>query len=78
MEVKAVLRASMKNDFDINANAEYKRILNNTSMSVIVSGGGVQYASDLIQADSLKKVKDILAASAVCGKDNPGYLFSYS
>lgn len=77
-DVEAALRASMKNDFDINANAEYKKILNNTSMSVIVLGGGVQYASNLIQADNLKKVKDILAASAVCGKDNPGYLFSYS
>lgn len=77
-DVEAALRASMKNDFNINANAEYKKILNNTSMSVIVLGGGVQYASNLIQAENLKTVKEILAKSAVCGKDNPGYLFSYS
>lgn len=77
-EVEAALRASMKNDFDINANAEYKKILNNTSMSVIVLGGGVHYAASLIQAETLKAVKDILSESAACGKDNPGYLFSYS
>ncbi len=76
--VEAALRAAMKDNFNINANAEYKRILENTSMSVIVLGGGVQYASELIQAKDLKEVKAILAKNATCGKDNPGRLFSYT
>ncbi len=77
-KVEAALRAAMKDNFDINANAEYKSILENTSMSVIVLGGGVQYASELIQAKDLKEVKAILAKSATCGKENPGRLFSYT
>lgn len=77
-EVEAALRASMKEDFNIDANAHYKDILENTSMSVIVLGGGIQYASELITAEDLKQVKAILKNSASCGKDNPGYLFSYS
>lgn len=77
-EVEAALRASMKDDFNIKMNAKYKEILENTSMSVIVLGGGVQYATALIEAKDLKMVRSILAESAVCGKDNPGRLFSYA
>lgn len=77
-KVEAALRAAMQDDFDIEASAEYKSILKNTSMSVIVLGGGVHYASELIQAKELKEVKAILAKSATCGKDNPGRLFSYT
>lgn len=77
-QVEAALRAAMQDDFDIEASAEYKSILKNTSMSVIVLGGGVHYASELIQAKQLKEVKAILAKSAACGKDNPGRLFSYT
>lgn len=76
--VEAALRASMEDDFNIDANAEYKQILENTSMSVIVLGGGIRYACELIQAKELKEVKKILAQSAMCGKDNPGRLFSYT
>ena len=77
-QVEAALRAAMQDDFDIEASAEYKNILNSTSMSVIVLGGGVHYASELIQAKQLKEVKAILAKSANCGRDNPGRLFSYT
>ncbi|MDO5602339.1 MAG: thiol-activated cytolysin family protein [Oscillospiraceae bacterium] len=76
--VEAALHASMQDNFDIKAHAEYKEILDNTSMSVIVLGGGTQYASQLINADTLKTIKDILAQSADCGKENPGCLFSYA
>ena len=54
-QVEAALRAAMQDDFDIEASAEYKSILKNTSMSVIVLGGGVHYASELIQAKQLKE-----------------------
>lgn len=77
-KVEAALRAAMEDNFDIDAHAEYKSILENTSMSVIVLGGGVRYASQLIRAKELKEVKNILAKSANCGKANPGRLFSYT
>ncbi len=77
-KVEAALRAAMDDHFNIDANAEYKSILENTSMSVIVLGGGVQYASKLIQAKDLKEVRNILARSADCGRSNPGRLFSYT
>ena len=54
-QVEAALRAAMQDDFDIEASAEYKSILKNTSMSVIVLGGGFRYASELIQAKQLKE-----------------------
>ena len=77
-QVEAALRAALQDDFDIEVSAEYKSILQNTSMSVIALGGDVQYASALIQAKELKDVKAILAQNADCGRGNPGYMFSYT
>lgn len=78
-ELEAAVTAASKSDFNINAseNAAYKKTLSETSMSVIVLGGGVEFAADMINAESLEKLKGYLAKSAMCDKKNPGYLFSY-
>lgn len=77
-EVEAALRAAMGDDFSVDTNASYKDILKNTSISVIVLGGGVPYTAKLIEDKELKDVRSILLQSGNCGKDNPGYLFSYT
>lgn len=79
-ELEAAVTAAGKSDFDINASANvaYKKTLSETSMSVIVLGGGVQFASQMVTAETLKELKTILAESAMCDRKNPGRLFSYA
>lgn len=74
--VKAAFKALIDNQ-DISSNAEYKDILNQSSFTATVLGGGAQEHNKIITKD-FNKIRNIIKNNSVYSPQNPGYPISYT
>ncbi|EES90690.1 alveolysin [Clostridium botulinum] len=74
--VKAAFKALIDNQ-DISSNAEYKDILNQSSFTATVLGGGAQEHNKIITKD-FSKIRNIIKNNSVYSPQNPGYPISYT
>ncbi|QBD85333.1 alveolysin [Clostridium tetani] len=74
--VKAAFKALINNQ-DISSNAEYKDILNQSSFTATVLGGGAQEHNKIITKD-FDEIRNIIKNNSVYSPQNPGYPISYT
>jgi len=76
-EVESAFKAVMK-DVSASANARYKDILDNTTFTAVVLGGGVNGQNEIISSKDISKINQVIAKYSMCNTSNPGYPVSYS
>ncbi|NEZ47256.1 alveolysin [Clostridium niameyense] len=74
--VKAAFKALINNQ-DISSNAEYKDILNQSSFTATVLGGGAEEHNKIITKD-FNEIRNIIKNNSVYSAKNPGYPISYT
>lgn len=75
-KVKSAFKALIDNQ-DVNSNAEYKDILNQSSFTATVLGGGAQEHNKIITKD-FDEIRNIIKNNSVYSPQNPGYPISYT
>ncbi len=75
-KVKEAFKALIA-DQDISSNAEYKDILNQSSFTATVLGGGAKQHNRVVTKD-FDKIRNIIKNNAVYSPQNPGYPISYT
>ncbi|EES90583.1 MULTISPECIES: thiol-activated cytolysin family protein [Clostridium] len=76
VNVKAAFKALIENQ-DIHTNTEYQDILNQSSFTATVLGGGAQQHNKIITKD-FNKIRKIITNNAVYSPKNPAYPISYT
>lgn len=76
-EVEAAFEAAMK-DVNAKADSKYKSILDNTSFTAVVLGGGANAQNKVIASKDVSKIQDVISQYSNCDIQNPGYPVSYS
>ncbi|MCX7885170.1 MAG: thiol-activated cytolysin family protein [Caloramator sp.] len=74
--VKAAFKALIENQ-DISKNIEYKDILDQSSFTAVVLGGGAQVHNQIITSN-FDDIRKIIKDNAVYSPQNPGYPIYYS
>ncbi|NFL04149.1 alveolysin [Clostridium botulinum] len=74
--VKAAFKALIDNQ-DISSNAEYKDILNQSSFTATVLGGGAQEHNKIVTKD-FDEIRNVIKNNSVYSPQNPGYPISYT
>ena len=80
-KVKAALSFAFSSGFagaDANVNAERQKVLNESSMQILILGGSGRPAIEVITGDRVSKLKEYLLAGANFSKTNPGAIISYT
>jgi hypothetical protein len=80
-EVKATLNAAFSAGFtsgNADLSAEQKKILNESSIQVLILGGGGKPAIEVVAGDHVTKLKEYLLAGANYSKTSPGVIISYT
>ena len=75
-KVKSAFKALIDNQ-DVKSNAEYKDILNQSSFTATVLGGGAQEHNKVITKD-FDEIRNIIKNNSVYSPQNPGYPISYT
>lgn len=75
-QVESAFKALIKGQ-NIEANAEFKQIINNSSFQVVVLGGDAREHNRLITTD-FEEIRRIIKENAEFGINNPGYPISYT
>ncbi|AWZ47680.1 thiol-activated cytolysin family protein [Hathewaya limosa] len=75
-KVKAAFKALIENQ-DISSNAEYKDILNQSSFTATVLGGGAEEHNKVITKD-FDEIRKVIKDNSVYSAKNPGYPISYT
>lgn len=75
-KVKAAFKALIENQ-DISSNAEYKDILEQSSFTATVLGGGAKEHNKVVTKD-FDVIKNVIKDNAVYSPQNPGYPISYT
>ncbi|CAM2797614.1 thiol-activated cytolysin family protein [Hathewaya histolytica] len=75
-KVKAAFKALVENQ-DISSNAEYKDIINQSSFTATVLGGGAQKHNKVVTKD-FDVIRNIIKNNSVYSPQNPGYPISYT
>lgn len=73
--VKAAFKALIENQ-GVSSNAEYQNILNQSSFTAIVLGGGAQEHNKIISSD-FNEIRNVIKNNSVYSPQNPGYPISY-
>lgn len=76
-DVEAALKAVIKGG-DVSASANYKKILDSTTFTAVILGGGIDEQNEIIQSKDVSKIREIIAKYSTCNAMNPGYPISYS
>ncbi|AEB75322.1 alveolysin [Clostridium botulinum] len=76
VNVKAAFKALIENQ-DISNNSEYKDILNQSSFTATVLGGGAQEHNKVI-TKNFDEIRDVIKNNAVYSPKNPGYPIAYT
>ncbi|SFC47172.1 thiol-activated cytolysin family protein [Clostridium uliginosum] len=74
--VKAAFKALIDNQ-DISSNAEYQDILDQSSFTATVLGGGAQEHNKVITKD-FDQIRNVITNNSVYSPQNPGYPISYT
>ncbi|AWZ49842.1 alveolysin [Clostridiaceae bacterium 14S0207] len=74
--VKAAFKALI-NKQDIHGNAEYKDILNQSSFTATVLGGGAEQHNKVV-TKNFDEIREVIKNNAVYGPKNPGYPIAYT
>ncbi|WP_341478321.1 thiol-activated cytolysin family protein [Clostridium niameyense] len=75
-KVKDAFKALINNQ-DVSSNVEYKDILNQSSFTATVLGGGAEKHNKIITKD-FDKIRSIIKNNSVYSAKNPGYPISYT
>ncbi|GAB6150970.1 thiol-activated cytolysin family protein [Clostridium novyi] len=76
LNVKAAFKALIKNQ-DISGNTEYKDILNQSSFTATVLGGGAKEHNKVI-TKNFDEIREVIKNNAEYSPRNPGYPISYT
>ncbi len=76
-EVEAAFKAAI-NDVDVSSNLKYKNILENSSFTAVILGGGMEAHNEVLNIKDYSKIKEVIAKYSSCSASNPGYPVSYS
>lgn len=76
-DVEGAFHAVMKG-VDISGNAAYKNIIDNTSFTAVVIGGGVEAQDRVLKLKDMSEVRNVIAEYSACNAKNPGYPISYA
>lgn len=75
-KVKSAFKALIDNQ-DISSNSEYKDILNHSSFTATVLGGGAEQHNKIITKD-FDEIRNVIKNNSVYSPQNPGYPISYT
>ncbi|WP_142415088.1 thiol-activated cytolysin family protein [Hathewaya massiliensis] len=75
-KVKAAFKALIENQ-DISSNAEYKDIINQSSFTATVLGGGAQEHNKVVTKD-FDVIRNVIKDNSVYSPQNPAYPLSYT
>lgn len=75
-KVKAAFKALIDNQ-DVKSNAEYKDILNQSSFTATVLGGGAKEHNKVITTD-FEEIRNVIKNNSVYSPQNPAYPISYT
>lgn len=76
-DVEGAFKAAISS-VDISGNARYKEILNNTTYSAVVLGGGIKAQDEVINISDYTKIREVITNYSNCDDSNPGYPISYT
>ncbi|MDR1396920.1 MAG: thiol-activated cytolysin family protein [Desulfarculales bacterium] len=76
-EVEAAFKAAV-NNMNISSDVKYKEILNNTTFTAYVLGGGAQSHIEVLQKKNMADIAELLAKNAEYSPRNPAYPIYYA
>lgn len=79
-DVENALKIVTSGGKEINADSKTKiqEIINNSSITVLVLGGGARIASEAFEPNSFDKIPEIIKKGATLNKENPAFPISYT